>query len=183
MTDLTIPVQPRTEDGRGASYRLRTQGLIPGIIYGKHRTPTMIAVAEKEFIRLKRNLAGEARVVTVQENGDSCQAVIQELQRHPITDKFLHVDFMQVTDDRKIRVKVPVEPVGDPVGVRTEKGVLNKMVRTLEVECLPKDLPGKIEVDVSELKKGEGIQISKIKAPEGCILRGRADVVVFMITK
>ncbi|MGF1451923.1 MAG: 50S ribosomal protein L25 [Opitutales bacterium] len=183
MSDLTLPVQPRTEDGRGPARRLRAQGRIPAVIYGKHRSATHVSVAERDFLNLKRAIGNRAKVIQVQENGDSCQAIIQEAQRHPITDKFLHVDLMTVTEDRKIRALVPVEPVGEAVGVRTEKGTLNRMVRTLEVECMPKDLPERIEVDVTELHRGEGLQIGKITPPEGCVFKGRPDIVVFVVTK
>lgn len=183
MSDLSLSVQPRTEDGRGPSRRLRAEGRIPAVIYGKHRTATHVSVEERDFLKLKRNLGNRAKLITVLENGDSSQAIVQEAQRHPITDKFLHVDLMTVSDDRKIRAQVPVEPVGEAVGVKTEKGTLNRMVRTLEVECLPKDLPEVIEVDVTSIHKGEGIQIGKITPPEGCIFKGRPDVVVFVITK
>ncbi len=183
MSELTITVQKREGFGRGNTRRLRAQGTIPAVIYGKEGTATNLTVGEKDFLHLMRALGSKTKPVTVQENGSSYQALIRATQRDPLSDRFQHVDFMELHEDRPVTVKVPIQTVGEAFGVRTEKGTLNMMVRTLEVKCLPKDIPENIKINVAELKKGEGLQISKLTPPEGCKFTGRPDVVVIIITK
>lgn len=183
MSDLTITVEKREGFGRGKTRRLRAQGLVPAVIYGKEGKAETYQVVERDFLMLMRALGGLTKPVKVQQNGTSKSALIQQTQRNPITDHFEHIDFLELEDDREVTVKVPIHPVGEAFGVRNEKGVMNLMVRTLEVRCLPKAIPEKIDIDVTDLKKAEGIQIGKLTPPEGCKFTGRPDVVVIIITK
>lgn len=183
MSELTINVNTREGEGRGPARRLRAQGLVPAVVYGKDGQANSITVVEKDFLLLMRNLNGQAKIVQLQQDGSTRNALIQDYQRNPRTDHFEHIDFMEVYEDRPLETKVPVNIVGEAYGVRTEKGVLNFMVRKLKVRCLPKDLPTHIDLDVTDVKKSEGLQIGKITPPEGCKILGRKDVVVIVITK
>ena len=183
MSERTITVVKREEAGRGPARRLRAQGNIPAVIYGKGGEARPVAVAEKDFLLLMRSLENKVRFFSLLENGSSHQAIVRDAQRDPVTDRFKHVDFQTVTESEPLDIDVPINPVGEAFGVRTEKGTLNKMVRTLRVRALPKDMPERIDIDVTPLKKGEGLQIGKLTPPEGCRFLGRPDVVVVIVTK
>jgi large subunit ribosomal protein L25 len=183
MSDLTLSVTKREGFGRGISRRLRAQGKVPAVLYGKEGEATHCQVDDRAFRLLLREIGGRATVITLDNEGTETPAVIQQTQRNPLTDKFEHVDFMVIEDGRPLTYKVPIKVKGEAYGVRNEKGVLNMMVRTLDVRCQPKDLPEWIEIDVTDLKKSEGIQIGKLTPPEGCKFTGRPDVVVVIVTK
>jgi large subunit ribosomal protein L25 len=108
-------------------------------------------------------------------------ALIREVQHDPLKDTIEHVDFHQVEENKKLRVDVPVHEVGEAVGVRTGGGILDHALRTLRVECLPKDLPDRIDVDVSALEVGQSIQVSEVKLPTGVTVLNAKELPVFMV--
>ena len=108
-------------------------------------------------------------------------ALIREVQHDPLRDTIEHVDFHQVEENKKLRVEVPVHEIGEAVGVRTGGGILDHALRTLRVECLPKDLPERIDVDVSALEVGQSIHVGEVKLPAGVTVLNAKELPVFMV--
>jgi large subunit ribosomal protein L25 len=169
MSEYTLNTKARAQKGRSASRRLRKANCIPAILYGKHTKPEGLAVDTPEFTRLLKAVAGRAVLVELNIEGRNEKALsfLQEIQRDPITDRFLHVDFQEVKADEKIEIDVPVRSKGESVGVKSQNGVLEILAHELRVRCLPKDLPAIIEVDVTELEVGEVIKVSELPVIAG----------------
>jgi len=168
-TQLSLTVTPRTQTGRSASRRVRKANAIPAILYGKHTKPEKLSVDTPEFVRLLKVVSGRAVLIELQQSGKAEKALsfLQEIQRDPITDKYLHLDLQEVKADEKFEIRVPVMAVGEAFGVKNQSGVLEINAHLLRVRCLPKDLPELVNVDVSELKVGETIKVSELKPLPG----------------
>ena len=164
-----LNVAARAQTGRSASRRLRKANRVPAILYGKHTSPESLSIEGPEFVRLLRTVAGRAVLVELERSDKPVKALsfLQEVQRDPMTDKFLHVDFQEVKPDEKFEIRVPVQVVGESFGVKNQSGVLEMNTHTLRVRVLPKDLPEFIVVDVTELKVGETIKVGEMKAIPG----------------
>lgn len=182
---VSLKAFPRNGVGRGLAKRARAQGLIPAVIYGAHTQSTRIQVPEAEVVRIFKHATSENMLVqlAIEESGRSAErlAFIQEIQRHPLTDRILHLDFHEIRSDEKLRARVPIFAIGEPEGVRTGGGVLEQALRELEVECLPKDLPERVEVDVSALLIGGNIHVKDLKVPSNVTVVSHADVSVFIV--
>ncbi|HEY0944114.1 MAG TPA: 50S ribosomal protein L25, partial [Opitutaceae bacterium] len=175
-TQLSLNVAPRAQTGRSASRRLRKVNQIPAILYGKHTSPEKLAVDAPEFTRLLKAAAGRSVLIELsrKDKGEKALSFLQEVQRDPLTDRYLHVDLQEVKADEKFEINVPVLVVGEAYGVKTQGGVLEIAAHTVRIRCLPKDLPPAIEVDVTELKLNETIKVGALKAPAGVELRSPA---------
>ncbi len=171
--------------GRAPARRTRASSMIPAVVYGSHIKPMPIQVDEKEMTRIFKQATSENMLVdlSLDEGGKTTNrlAFIQEIQHHPLTDRVLHLDFHEVRADEKLHARVIIVAVGEPEGVRTGGGVLEQVIREIEVECLPKDLPERIEVDVTALLIGGNIHVSQVKAPAGVTIISHADVSVFTL--
>lgn len=184
MTDLNLKAQPRSVTGRKVK-RLRAQGLIPAILYGPGIAPRAIQVDERELERVLRR-AGFTQLINLQiEDGHEPlreTVLVKEVQRHPIRRNLLHVDFYRVVMTEKLRTEVPVRLVGEaPVVARG--AILVQNVDTVEVECLPADIPEAIEVDVSRLTEtSHAITVADLTAPEGVTILSDPDEVIISIT-
>ncbi len=162
---FALNVTTRAQTGRSASRRLRKANSIPAILYGKHTSPEKLAVDTPEFVRLLKGIAGRAVLIELQrkDKAEKALSFLQEIQRDPITDKYLHIDLQEVKADEKMEIRVPVQVVGESFGVKNQSGVLEIASHLIRIRCLPKDLPAVIEVDVTELKVGETIKIGELK--------------------
>jgi large subunit ribosomal protein L25 len=171
MSDsFTIEAQPRSDLGKGASRRLRRlQGQIPGIIYGSEKAPTAISVVLKDLVKQLENEAFYSHILTVNVGGASEQVVLKDLQRHPAKDVPTHVDFLRVDASHTIKLQIPLHFINEAqcIGVKTGGGIIDHQMTEVEVQCLPKDLPEYLEVDMSEVGLGEAVHLSQIKLPEG----------------
>lgn len=166
---LILNVSARAQTGRSASRRVRKANQIPAILYGKHTNPEAISIEAPEFVRLLKSVAGRALLIELNRADKATKALsfLQEVQRDPITDKFLHVDLQEVKSDEKLEIRVPVQVIGESFGVKNQSGVLEIATHALRIRCLPKDLPPVIEVDVTELKVGEAFKVGTLKAIAG----------------
>jgi large subunit ribosomal protein L25 len=166
---LTLTVTPRAQTGRSSSRRMRKANLVPAILYGKHTAPETLAIDGPEFTRLIKAIAGSAALVELErkDKPEKALSFLQEIQRDPITDKYLHVDFREVKADEKFEIRVKLHLAGESFGVKNQSGVLETPTYTLRIRCLPKDLPPFIEVDVTALKVGETIHVGEIKPMAG----------------
>jgi large subunit ribosomal protein L25 len=164
-----LNVAERAQTGRSASRRLRKANRVPAILYGKHTKPESLSIEGPEFIRLLKSVGDRAVLIELARSGNSDKALsfLQEVQRDPITDKFLHVDLQEVKGDEKFEIRVPVHVVGESFGVKNQSGVLEMATHALRVRVLPKDLPEAIIVDVTELKVGETFKVGSLKPVAG----------------
>jgi len=154
----------RTTTGNSPARFLRREGKIPAILYGPGIAPSMLSVKSKDMEKVvKERQAGRLLFDLVVENGEGAKqtVMLKELQRHPLSRKYIHADFYQVAMDKKLRVRVPVKTKGKAIGVEMG-GMLQIIRRTLEVICYPKDIPEAIVLDVTELDAGEAIHINDI---------------------
>ncbi len=171
----------RRDTGKGAARKLRTVGEIPAVLYGEGIESCPLAVDVRDFIHLIRS-EGLNVIVKLKVEGDrgGCTAIIKEIQRDPLKDFYLHVDFQKIAMDEKISTMVPITIVGEAPGVK-EGGVLQHGLWEAEVEALPKDLPDCIEVDVSALGIGDAVRVSDLPKPEGVEILTSPDEVLVSI--
>lgn len=164
---LTLTAQRRLMPGTRATQRLRGQGSIPGIVYGKATAPISIRVDHKILIKTLNTKAGEHALVDIEIEGDSpwrSPALVKAVQHDPVDGHILHVDFHTITLTEQIRLKVPVVLKGESIGVKQEGGILEQFLREVEVECLPTQIPSEVAVDVSNLQVGQTLHVSDLPA-------------------
>jgi large subunit ribosomal protein L25 len=180
MKTIELNVEKRSAAGKGAARRSRAGGKIPGVVYGAGKANVPIAVEHKALSDAFRAGAGENAIFLLKLAGSdqSRHAMIRELQRHPVSRKPVHIDFVRVLMDVKITVKVPVEIVGLANGVKNEGGILDTVTREIEIECLPANIPAHIEVDVTNLSIGDAIRISELPPIEGVTIVDNPEKVV-----
>jgi len=156
----------RTEIGTRKVKHLRKEGWIPGIIYGHGEKSKPIMVKEEELTDVLHKLHSEATLLNLDYEGKKLQVLMREVSRNPLTEKPLHVDFQHIHENEEVNVHVILEFEGNPKGVE-EGGILNIEHRDLIIRCLPKDIPEKIVVDISNLDIGQSIHIKDLNTPEG----------------
>lgn len=182
---LGIKAKLRSEIGGRRPHRIRANGRVPAVLYGSGKAEALelngreiaeaLLGASSDSVLVDLTVEGEGGAVTKK------MALIREVQHNPLKDTIEHVDFHQVEESKKLRVDVPVHEVGEAVGVRTGGGILDHALRTLRVECLPKDLPDRIDVDVSALEVGQSIHVSEVKLPAGVSVLNAKELPVFMV--
>lgn len=175
MKTVSLNAYPRLQTGRAGARNVRRQRRIPAVIYGRQQKPQNLEIVAKEFEDLVHHSVSENLLVDLSVQGDARPkrlALVQEVQHHPLTGQMLHVDFHEVAEDEKVTVSVPVETVGEAVGVKTGGGVLEHVMFRVRVRALPKDLPEFITLDVSHLNVGQAIHIGEIKPPPGVEILG-----------
>ncbi|MDR2779330.1 MAG: 50S ribosomal protein L25 [Puniceicoccales bacterium] len=172
MKYLKLLVTKRDEFGRGSIGRLRASGKVPAVVYG-HSGTTALTVDEKDLKILLKEKGHSASLVNVEIKGDRVYlSDIADIQRDPVTDKFLHIDFHEVLQSEKMTTVVPIEFFGESIGVKQNGGVLDIARHEVTVKCLPADLPSSIRVDVSGLDIGTIVHLGDLVIPSGVELVG-----------
>ncbi|MDD3678974.1 MAG: 50S ribosomal protein L25 [Patescibacteria group bacterium] len=146
MEKVVLKAEKRTEKPNAA----RAKNLLPAVIYGKGKEALPLSVEQSEFKKAYKE-AGSSAIITLKVDGEDKNVLVQDVQRHPVTDEFIHADFYEVSLTEKITTTVPLKFVGDAPAVLDQNGTLMTNKNELEVECLPLDLPHEIEVDISSL--------------------------------
>ena len=166
MRELTI--NRREGTGKGAAKRLRRAGQVPAILYGG-ASPLNVAVAPRDIFRLIHGHEGSTQLLKVsfQGDSDSRMAIIRDLQFDPVSEDLIHVDLQEVSMDRPIQVSVAVHHVGEAIGVRESQGILEMILREVQVSCLPLNIPEVLEADVSGMQINDVLTVRDLKAPEG----------------
>ncbi|MCB1694343.1 MAG: 50S ribosomal protein L25/general stress protein Ctc [Pseudomonadales bacterium] len=171
MSDhIELTAELRTDMGKGASRRLRRNAdLVPAVIYGAGKDAVALSIAHKDLKKATEHEAFFSQIITIVTGGESTPAIIKDLQRHPAKDRILHADFFRVRMDQEITVEVPLHFIGEEqcVGVRLNNGQVQHNMTSLQISCLPGNLPEYIEIDVSNLDVGDAIHMSEIKLAEG----------------
>jgi large subunit ribosomal protein L25 len=184
MKTIELAVEKRSTIGKGEARRSRAAGRIPAVVYGAGKPNVPISVDRKTLSDAFREGAGENAIFLLKLAGSdqSRHAMIRELQRDPVSRKPVHIDFVRVLMDVKIKVEVPIEVVGIAKGVKTDQGILDVVTREIEIECLPTDIPAHIPVDVTELAIGDAIRISDLKPVAGVTIVDNPEKVVLHVT-
>lgn len=172
MKSVLLNAFGRSQIGRGEVKKLRAIGRVPATIYGRQNKPLNLELVGKEIGDLIHHSLSENILVDLAVDQAKHLALVQEVQHHPLTGKVLHVDFHEVSPAEKVTIMVPLESVGEPVGVLTGGGVLEHILHKLKVRALPKDLPEQIVVDVTALEVGKSIHLGELKAPAGVEILG-----------
>ena len=183
-----IIAQARTLQGSGASRRLRRAGKVPGIIYGGEAAPQVIEIDHNELLINLKKEAFHASILSVVLDGKKQQVLLRDTQRHAFKPLILHVDFQRVNAKQELHIMVPLHFINEDTapGVKLSGGLINHVITEVDVQCLPKDLPEFIEVDVGALDVGDNIHLSEIKVPNGVTLTQLAvddSVVVGVVSK
>lgn len=155
-----LNVNLRENSKENAPKRLRREGKVPGIFYAKSEESISISI---DMLELERLLHKEVTIIDVKfSNGKNRKAILREIQRDPVRDTLIHIDIMGIKLDEVITLDIPIILKGTPVGVREEGGIVNHLLRRVDVKGLPEDIPEHIEVDISELKVGDSITLQDI---------------------
>jgi large subunit ribosomal protein L25 len=180
MKTIDLEVVRRSTRGKGASRRARAEGKIPAVVYGAGKPNVPISVEHKALQDAFRNGAGENAIFLLKLAGSdqSRHAMIKDLQKDPLSRKPMHIDFVRVLMDAKIRVSVPIEAVGIAIGVKTQGGILDFVTRQVEIESLPGNIPAHLPIDVSGLEIGDALRISQIPPVEGVTIVDDPDKVL-----
>src|ERR1041385_3176308 len=184
MKSVALKAVPRNLGRRAGAKKLRAEGRIPAVIYGRQAKPQNLELNYKEMENLIHHSVSENVLVDLAVENDSRPkrlALVQEVQHHPLSGKVLHVDFHEVAENEKVTVMVPVETTGEAVGVKTDGGVLEHVLFKIKARALPKDLPELIAVDVSNLKIGQAIHLGEIPVPPGVELIGDKNIPVIAV--
>ena len=169
MSDFDLTAESRTDKGKGASRRLRRESqMVPSILYGAGKEPVAISIAHKDLFKACENEAFFSHILDINLEGETQKAILKDLQRHPSKSLILHADFMRVEMDQVITVEVPLRFVNEDscVGVKQGGGNISRNLASLEVSCLPGDLPEYIEVDIESVGVGESIHMSELVLPD-----------------
>ncbi|MEM9424015.1 MAG: 50S ribosomal protein L25 [Spirochaetota bacterium] len=156
-----LKVQTRTEFGSSASRRFRRQGLIPSVVYGGQDVAHVL-VGARQFYREFHGHITENTIIDLQIDGKSCNVLVKDFQSDILTEEIFHIDFLEVVEGHLLKTHVPLILDGTPVGVR-EGGMLEHQCETVEVECLPKDLPSEFHLDISHLNLGDSLALSALE--------------------
>jgi len=188
---LSLQVIQRSGIGRAAVKAVRRSGRVPGVLYGKTKDKTVrsrpIEIDAKKLGALLHSSTSENILVDVEltdDKGaklDSHLALLLDVQHHPLEDYIVHIDLHEIVQDEILHAEVPVLSTGEPVGVKNGGGLLETMLRTIRVACLPRNLPDLISVDVSHLEIGHSVHVSELKLPEGVTAMNRPELPVYSV--
>jgi large subunit ribosomal protein L25 len=158
----TLEAQARLAGTKNHARRVRREGKIPGVVYGAGKDATPVSVDPRHVLRILRSESGHNTIFDLALDGERTKAMIVDWQYEPIKGSLLHIDLKRIAMDKALRVNVPIVLQGVPVGVKTEGGILEQMLREVEIECLPGEIPSHIDVDVTELTFGKVIRVSDL---------------------
>lgn len=178
MEQKTLQAEPRTELRSAASRRLRRVGKIPGVVYGSHE-PMSIVLDAKEF-RHQFKVISESQIIRLTVAGEEHDVLIKDYQEDIITGTLNHIDFYEIEKGKMLRTNIAVHVKGSAIGSR-EGGILEHQLHSVEIECLPKDIPDALVVDVEELDIGDSLHVADIPVPDGVKILNSLDQVVVIV--
>jgi large subunit ribosomal protein L25 len=183
IKNVVVEAQERSGRGKNASRRLRKDGGVPGVVYGLDRPPFPVGVGERKIEEVLGLETGRNTIFTLSLAGqDRSRAVmIKALQRHPVTERLVHVDFVRVDLAKAVRVNVPVRLLGMAEGVKSEGGILEFVLRQVEVQCLPSDIPEHLDIDVSALHLNQHLSVKDLPVRERVTILDDADAIICVV--
>lgn len=170
---IELVAEPRADVGKGASRRLRRNAaMIPGIVYGGGEAPVNISLIENDLYKAIQADTFFSQILALKMGGARNQVLARDMQRHPATNRPMHIDFQRIVAGQEITVEIPLHFINEEecIGVKDQKGLITHHIIEVEVTCLPKDLPEFIAVDVGPLSIGDILHLSDLKLPEGVVL-------------
>ncbi len=179
MIDNNLYAVPREANGKGPARQIRLHGRIPGVFYYRSDQNVPFSVDSVDLLKILR---GKHALINLNIEGlQPRECVVREIQRDPIEDDIIHIDLMGIKRGQKLTVTIPVRLIGVPVGVKTGGGILQSPMNELEIECLPKDIPSEIEVDVTDLEIGHSRHISDLDLPALKILHDPDELIASVV--
>lgn len=165
---IEIEVERRENAGKKARREVEAKGMIPGVVYGGGKEPVPIAVDPKKIIQIMRSEKGVNSILLFSLKGTKAQrhVMVKDFQIDPTTNTLIHADFKRIMLDEKVRVKVPIQFDGMAWGVKNQGGMVDVIMREVELECLPADIPDRIHVDLTPMKVGDNVKLSDLKVGE-----------------
>ena len=157
-----LEAQPRTPGNKNVARRVRQQGKIPGVLYGAGKQSLTVTLDPRQVTRILHSATGHNTIFDLALDGERTKAMIVDWQYEPIKGALLHIDLKRIAMDQKLKVSVPIVLKGEAAGVKQQGGILEQILREVEVECLPGDIPSSIEADVSELVFGKVLRVSDL---------------------
>jgi large subunit ribosomal protein L25 len=166
---IAIKAEPRSVQGTGASRRLRRESKVPGVVYGAGKDATAIQLDHKDLWFKLKTEAFHASILDMEIGNDKAQVLLRDYQMHPFKPLILHADFQRVAADKKIHMRVPLHFINEASspGVKVAGGLVEHVMKELEISCLPKDLPEFLQVDLGNLQAGHSLHLSAIQLPPG----------------
>jgi large subunit ribosomal protein L25 len=155
--------RPDSSRGKNEARRLRASGRIPGVLYGARQQAVAVSLDPKQITRILHSESGHNTLFEVQVGGEKTRAMIVDWQYDPLYGRLLHIDLKRIAMDEKIRVSVPIHLVGEAEGVKQQGGILDQVLREVEIECLPGDIPTHLDADVSKLVFGTVLRVSDLQ--------------------
>ena len=180
--DKNVEAKPRQSGTKNDARRIRKSGLIPAVLYGAGLEPLTIAVDPKQIRRILTSESGHNTIFDLAAGGDSGKAMIVDWQYEPVKGALLHVDLKRIAMDQLLRVSVPITLKGEAPGVKLQGGILEQMMREVEIECLPADIPSHIDVDVTGLGLHGVIRVSDLPKSGSMLYLDAADATVAHVT-
>ncbi len=182
MKSVSLNAFPRELSKRTGVKKVRTNGRIPAVIYGRHNNPQNLEIAARDLENVIHTAHSEILLVDLAVTGTAKRlALVRDIQHHPLSGRMLHVDFQEVAANEKVTASVPVETVGEAEGVKTGGGVLEHVLFKVKVRAIPSDLPDVIHIDVASLQIGQAIHVGEIKPPQGVEVIGRKESTVVRV--
>jgi large subunit ribosomal protein L25 len=178
----TVEAKLREASDKNAARRLRTTGLIPAVLYGAKKDPRAIAVDPKQILKILRSASGHNTIFDLNIEGEDAKAMVVDWQYEPLKGSLLHVDLKRIAMDQKMRLSVPVHIEGEAKGTKEEGGLLDLVLREIQIECLPADIPSHITVDVTNLGVGDAIRVSELQQTASVKYLNDPDALVVHIT-
>ena len=173
-TNEVVVATPRSgKFTKNIARRVRVSGKIPAVVYGAQQPSAAITVDPKQILRILHSDSGHNTIFDLDLSGTKTKVMIVDWQYEPIRGSLMHIDMKRIAMDKAIRVQVPIQLQGVPVGVKTQGGILDQILREVAIECLPADIPGHIDVDISELSFGQVLRVSDL--PHGGKLKFLTD--------
>ena len=179
MKSIQVFAEIRSSQGKNAARRLRNQGRIPAVLYGRKQAALSLSVDPKELLAILHSAAGHNTIFSLDLKAQgSASVMLKEWQFDPVTETLLHADLLRIAMDNTLHVSVPVLPVGLAVGVKDQGGIFEFVLRQLEVECLPADIPEHITADISHLQIGSNLRVSDLSVDSKLKVLSDLDLVV-----
>ena len=171
-----LSAEPRNDQGKGASRRLRHSGKVPAILYGAHAELTRLALEHHKLLALVSDEKFYSSIISITVGAQKQPVIVKDVQMHPARNAVVHVDLQRVLENEKIRLHVPIHFKGEAAapGVKTQGGVVSHHMADMEVVCLPKDLPEYIELDLSAMNLNDSLYLNEIKVPPGVTISALA---------
>jgi large subunit ribosomal protein L25 len=184
MKTVPLTAYPRSATRRGGVKKLRSDGRVPAVVYGREIKPQNLEINKVELENLIKHSVSENILLDLNVSQDARAkrlVLVQDIQHNPLTGSLVHIDLHEVLENEKVTVMVPVETVGEAAGVKNGGGVLEHVLFKIKVRALPKDLPEVIEVDVTSLEIGKAVHLGEIKAPSGVEILGDKHISVIAV--